>query len=217
MKIILLIVPTILLSLVTVGLAEVRTWKAADGRALKAEFVSATETSVTLKRQLDGRKFTLKLEKLSEEDQNFVHQKLNDLALAKEAADKEAYKKRIPRKNKKVLAFAVENMGKKIGNGECWTLVDQAYQEAKAGRPTSDYYIWGDELEFGEDEIFPGDVIQTKPRKKGVNHTALVMEVLGKGKFRVIEQNWSGKKVTTRTADYHKWSKNHHVRFYRPD
>jgi pimeloyl-ACP methyl ester carboxylesterase len=48
-----------------------RTWTAADGRTLEGEFVSATGTSVTIKRA-DGKLFTIDLEKLSEDDRAFV-------------------------------------------------------------------------------------------------------------------------------------------------
>ncbi|MFN0128292.1 MAG: prolyl oligopeptidase family serine peptidase [Verrucomicrobiales bacterium] len=48
-----------------------RTWTSSDGRTLEADFVSATETSVTLKKA-GGKPFTLELAKLSAEDQEFV-------------------------------------------------------------------------------------------------------------------------------------------------
>ncbi len=54
----------------TSGLA--REWVALDGRKLEAEFVSATDDSVTIKRASDGRKFTIALETLSEADRKWV-------------------------------------------------------------------------------------------------------------------------------------------------
>ena len=48
-----------------------RTWTSTDGRELEAEFVSATETEVTVKRDSDGKTLTIPLNKLSEEDQKF--------------------------------------------------------------------------------------------------------------------------------------------------
>jgi predicted peptidase len=48
-----------------------RTWTSADGRTLEGDFVSATETAVTIKR-LNGTKFTIELSKLSEADRTFV-------------------------------------------------------------------------------------------------------------------------------------------------
>ncbi len=48
-----------------------RTWTAADGRSVEGDYVSATDTNVTLKRK-DGKSFTIELTKLSADDQEFV-------------------------------------------------------------------------------------------------------------------------------------------------
>ena len=40
-----------------------------DGKKLRAEIVSASETEVTLEREKDGKDFTIPLARLSEEDQ----------------------------------------------------------------------------------------------------------------------------------------------------
>ena len=52
-----------------------RTWTSSEGKPVEAEFVSATDTEVTLKRDKDGKTFTLPLTKLSEDDQAFVKAK----------------------------------------------------------------------------------------------------------------------------------------------
>ncbi len=49
-----------------------REWTSRDGRKLEADFVSAANGQVTLKRTADGRVFTLALSALSAEDQTFV-------------------------------------------------------------------------------------------------------------------------------------------------
>lgn len=49
-----------------------RTWTSSDGKKLEADFVSATETDVTLSRSKDGKEFTLPLARLSEDDQAFI-------------------------------------------------------------------------------------------------------------------------------------------------
>ena len=51
---------------------ETRTWTSTDGRSLKAEFVSANDKNVTLRRSSDGRRFTLPFNKISEADQQWV-------------------------------------------------------------------------------------------------------------------------------------------------
>lgn len=55
---------------------ETRTWTSTDGRSLKAEFVSANDKNVTLRRSSDGRRFTLPLNKISEADQQWVAEAL---------------------------------------------------------------------------------------------------------------------------------------------
>jgi len=70
-----------MIAMQSVALAgETRTWTAADGRTLEAEFVSANEKNVTLRRKADGRRFTLSLDKISEADRKWVAQTLEDLA-----------------------------------------------------------------------------------------------------------------------------------------
>ena len=48
-----------------------RTWTSSDGRTLDGDFVSATDTAVTVKKK-DGKRVTIELTKLSAEDQEFV-------------------------------------------------------------------------------------------------------------------------------------------------
>ncbi len=64
-----------------------RTWTSSDGRKLEADFVSATETSVMLKKA-GGKPFTLELAKLSAEDQEFVKSQAAAKPDAKPAGDK---------------------------------------------------------------------------------------------------------------------------------
>ncbi len=59
--------------------AQARTWTASDGRKIEADFVSATETTVTILRKSDQRSFTLNLNMLSEEDAKFVEARLVEL------------------------------------------------------------------------------------------------------------------------------------------
>jgi len=61
-----------LLCLVFVGTALARQWTSSDGRKLEAEFVSSSEEKVTLKRDSDGKTFTLSLDKLSEADLEWI-------------------------------------------------------------------------------------------------------------------------------------------------
>ena len=58
---------------------ELRVWTSSDGRTLEAEFVAGTDRNVTLKRKTDGRRFTLPLDEISEEDRKWVEEKLEEL------------------------------------------------------------------------------------------------------------------------------------------
>ena len=51
---------------------NVREWESVDGKVLKAEFISANERYVTIRRQSDGRRFTIKLNQISEKDREWV-------------------------------------------------------------------------------------------------------------------------------------------------
>ena len=63
---------TYLALVVTLLPVHARTWTSSDGKKLEADFVSATETHVTLKRSKDGKSFTLPLARLSAEDQTYI-------------------------------------------------------------------------------------------------------------------------------------------------
>ncbi|MEJ6568232.1 MAG: prolyl oligopeptidase family serine peptidase [Akkermansiaceae bacterium] len=52
--------------------APARTWTSTAGKPLEATFVSATETKVTLKRDKDGKVFTIPLDRLIEADRTFI-------------------------------------------------------------------------------------------------------------------------------------------------
>lgn len=56
-----------------ISIAEVRTWKTADGlKSIEAEFIGTGNGEVTIKRKSDQRLFTLSLSKLSEADQAWI-------------------------------------------------------------------------------------------------------------------------------------------------
>lgn len=57
---------------------QARTWTASDGRTLEADYVSATDTEVKLRRASDGRVFTLPLTRLSDEDQAFIKEQADN-------------------------------------------------------------------------------------------------------------------------------------------
>jgi dipeptidyl aminopeptidase/acylaminoacyl peptidase len=62
-----------------IAAAESRTWTSVDGKTLDAEYVTSTDRNVTIRRASDGRRFTLSLDKISEEDRKWVAEKIEEL------------------------------------------------------------------------------------------------------------------------------------------
>lgn len=71
-----------------------RMWTATDGRSIEGDYLSATDTTVTLKRK-DGKTFTIELTKLSADDNTFVTEQR---AAAPAAPDKKTDKPAGPAK-----------------------------------------------------------------------------------------------------------------------
>ncbi len=109
--------------------------------------------------------------------------------------------------NQKVLDFVNESMGKIIGRGECWDLVQAVLDREGAdwSRPTR----FGKLIDPATDEILPGDIIQfrsfrieeklpggvTRTTTLGVpNHTSIIYEVLGPLHYRLAHQNVSNRR-----------------------
>ena len=113
-----------------------------------------------------------------------------------------------------VVSYARRKRGARVGNGQCFTLVDNALRGAKA-KSAADYgtvtpdadYTWGTSVSLSD--LKPGDIIQFRDytfKKVGVtdtgsstvtdevegerpHHTAVVESVDGGGAVTVLEQN----------------------------
>jgi hypothetical protein len=113
----------------------------------------------------------------------------------------------IPVLNRRVLQFALSQLGKQVGNGECWTLADQAIKRAGA-RPTV-VFNFGRQILLAD--IKPGDILQFKSVKFQTgnftylfgtpDHTAIVLGVQGT-KVSILHQNFGKKIVSTLTVDF---------------
>ena len=114
----------------------------------------------------------------------------------------------------RIVSYATRNRGQRVGDGECYTLVNRALTaaDAKTARdfgavsPNADY-VWGASVTLTE--LQPGDVIQfrdytfkrvdvtdddsgtTTDEQEGdrPHHTAIVQSVDGNGAVTVWEQN----------------------------
>lgn len=123
----------------------------------------------------------------------------------------------LPPLNQKVLDFAREQLGKKVGDGECTSFAIEALGAAGARRlPLSRRdgdYVWGREVEAFRDAL-PGDVLQFRDavlhgkrslsRRRWISwhheyphHTAIVSEVKEGGRVvSVLHQNVGGRNKT---------------------
>jgi hypothetical protein len=110
----------------------------------------------------------------------------------------------------RVVRFARDRIGRTVGRGECFDLVDQALRDAGAKgaadfgtvTPNADY-VWGTAV--GLADVRPGDIIQFRNYRydrtietatakdtdfqERPHHTAIVESVDGEGAVTVLEQN----------------------------
>ena len=101
-----------------------------------------------------------------------------------------------------VVNFAADNIGQRVGRGECWDLADQALRAAGAEPPRG--YTFGTPVPLTE--IQPGDILQFTAARfdepgywtiMGMpNHTAVVHAV-GDTRAFILQQNFDGKRYVT--------------------
>jgi hypothetical protein len=91
--------------------------------------------------------------------------------------------KDLPDYNDAFLKFAILSHGRKVGNGQCWTLAEQARK--KTGTERRGSRDWGKKVDTKE--VLPGDVMEVD-RGKAVGHTAIVYSN-ERGKIYLIHQN----------------------------
>ncbi|MBT4866897.1 MAG: CHAP domain-containing protein [Planctomycetaceae bacterium] len=118
----------------------------------------------------------------------------------------------IPRLNRRVLQFALSQMGRKVGNGECWTLADQALRQSGARGAIN--FNFGRQIPLAQ--IQPGDILQFKSARfdfgnsfyffGAPDHTVVVLGVEGT-KVTILHQNFGKKIVTKLTVDFKNMTK----------
>lgn len=133
----------------------------------------------------------------------------------------------IPELNNRVLDFVKSKIKKKVGRGECWDLAAEALD--LIGAKWNGKYIYGREVFYEKECVFPGDIIQFEGvkiqyekdgvtyKEKMAHHTAIVYEVKSKGSFILAHQNtgFSGKKVGLSPLDLQNITKGK-IKIYRP-
>jgi hypothetical protein len=130
----------------------------------------------------------------------------------------------MPDLNIQILKFATDHEGQQVGDGQCWTLADDAMKSAHTTHPG--LYVWGRPLKPNE-TVFPGDIIQftSVHLQNGTwwvnlgdpNHTAIVSQVLSSGVYIVLHQNFGkpGKTVSELKIDLNQKTAGEYV-IYRP-
>lgn len=114
-----------------------------------------------------------------------------------------------PELNRNLIAFCQENLGKKVGNGQCSDLLATAFKTIGAKQPreftppsmVNDDYVWGTPINPRSETILPGDVIQFRnvviePHSSGTthtwiytHHTAVVFKVHENHRYEILHQN----------------------------
>lgn len=109
----------------------------------------------------------------------------------------------------RVVNFCIVNWGKKVGNGECWTLAEQGVSSIPGCLPSQGlihgHPIYSSKTSTAYEAIRPGDIVQFRSAKfqsrtatswAGMpDHTSVILEQLLDGRLKVAEQNVGGKKV----------------------
>jgi hypothetical protein len=122
--------------------------------------------------------------------------------------------------SERIVSYPRQHYDHRVGDGECFTLVDRALRNAGA-RSASDFgqvtpdadYVWGTTVTLAD--LQPGDVIQLRDyhylkrvvteqadgtdtvdeERDSSHHTAIVEHVNGNGDVTVLEQNVEGSPV----------------------
>jgi hypothetical protein len=126
--------------------------------------------------------------------------------------------------NDKVLEYAEKTMGKTVGRGECWDLIQADLDSYGADwqRPTA----FGTRLDPLKDAIKPGDIVQmysltikysNRTEYFGLpQHTAIIHKVTGKNRYELINQNVAGKRYVVLTDFRAGNVVSGRMEFYRP-
>ena len=88
--------------------------------------------------------------------------------------------------NQKVSIYATGQLGTQVGNGECFTLADQALRQADA-KSASDYgeitsnadYRWGNAVNLRE--LIPGDIVQFRDYEVVITTETITRTETGNG------------------------------------
>lgn len=203
--------------------AEIYTFTDVGGRTMTAAILYATEESVRVKLK-NGQEATIVLSKLIEQDQTYLRKWMKEHESELDSlAVEEENRRRSVELPLKLVAFCKSNLYKQVGNGECWTLADEAFKSCGLERPAGQSRVWGRLLDLKQENIEAGDIVEFRSAKfsngshTGPNHTAVVIKGGRLGKATIAEQNWGGKKTVRETLFDAGTLTEGEVMVYRPD
>lgn len=99
--------------------------------------------------------------------------------------------------NAAIVEFCRKNNGRKVGNGECWTLANEAFKATGKSRPGAATRVWGRVVDYKSEGVRPGDIVEFQSALfpggyiTGSKHTAIVAQG-GKDQIVIAEQNMAG-------------------------
>jgi len=170
------------------------------GRTVSAEITRAATSSIEVKLK-SGTTAKIEIAHLSEADQTYVKEWLAQQERdAKNKAAADAATQRLAEIPVKMAKFCTTHLGQQVGNGECWTLADEAFKACGLERPGGDMRVWGRLLDLKKEKMQAGDIVEYRSAKfsngvsTGPEHTSVVVKG-GKRKATIAEQNWGGHKT----------------------
>lgn len=190
---------------------------------MTAVIIGAMKESIRVK-LINGTEATIKLSNLSKQDQTYMEKwrKEHESELESMALEEEN-RRRSVELPLKLVAFCKSNLAKQVGNGECWTLADEAFKSCGLERPEGQSRVWGRLLDLKKEDIEAGDIVEFRSAKfsngthTGPNHTAVVVKGGRREKATIAQQNWGGNRTVGEAPFDAGTLTEGEVMVYRPD
>ena len=107
-----------------------------------------------------------------------------------------------------IVKFCRKNKGRKVGDGQCWSLANEAFKATGARRVKGQLRVWGPEVNLRKESPRPGDILECDKTRfsdgsyTSGQHTAVIIEVYSRTMVRIAEQNMGGAlRVSERNLD----------------
>ena len=111
-------------------------------------------------------------------------------------------------RGKAIVAFCRKNSGRKVGDGQCWALANEAFKATGAQRVKGQTRVWGRQVNLRTESPQPGDILECDGTRFSdgsyttSKHTAVIMHVHSPSQVRIAEQNFNNsKRIKERDLD----------------